>query len=80
MYADAVGLTIELGVLVRAELDLEEAQALEKAEIVTFKGFSGKPTTAEIAFQAPAICQMHSSAGHVYNLERDGIRLVATEV
>ena len=61
----------------RIELIQKHAQGLEQAGIVEFKGFSGKPTTAEVAFQAPAICQMHSSAGNVYNLKRDGIWLVA---
>ena len=60
-------------------LNLENAQALEQAGVVTFKGFSGKLTTAEIAFQAPEICQMHSNRGDVFDLIVAYDRLIATK-
>ena len=49
-------------------ITIEQAQALESAGIVKFYGISGQPTTAEVAAQAPQLCQMVSNAGDTFNL------------
>ena len=58
-------------------ITLETARALEQAGIVKFRGASGLLTTAEIAFKAPMLCQMHSNRGDVFNLTTASLRLVA---
>ena len=65
---------------VQMSMTLENAQELEKVGLVTFKGFSGKLTTAEVAFNAPAICQIHSNRGDVFDLDVKGDQLIATMV
>ena len=64
----------------KVHMTLENAQEMEKNGIVTFKGFSGKLTAAEIAFQAPQICQMHSNRGDVFDLAVANERMIATRV
>ena len=59
-------------------LTLEDAQILDRSDIVKFYGVSGCTTLAAIAFEAPALCRMTSSAGDVYDLSRDGDMFVAT--
>ena len=61
-------------------LTLEDAQRLDRSEIISFNGFSGSGATADVAFTAPALCTMTSSAGDTFNLSRDGDMLVATKV
>ena len=61
-------------------MTLEDAQILDRSEIIRFTGASGCTTLAAIAFEAPALCQMRSSAGDTFNLSRDGDMLVATKV
>ena len=61
-------------------LTLEDAQALDRRDLVKFHGVSGCTTLAAIAFEAPALCQMRSSAGDTFDLSRDGDMIVATKV
>ena len=63
---------------VHITMTLEDAKALEHSEIISFNGFSGSGATADVAFTAPALCRMTSSAGDVYDLSRDGDMFVAT--
>jgi len=53
-------------------ISLADMEALVRSGVVALKGYSGQPTTVEIAAQAPGVCQAHSSAGDVYDLEFDG--------
>ena len=53
-------------------LTVTELKALEKSDIITVKGISGKVTTPEVAAQAPQLCQIHASSGNVYDIEYDG--------
>ena len=61
-------------------LTLEDAQILDRSDIVKFYGVSGCTTLAAIAFEAPALCLMRSSAGDTFNLSRDGDMIVARKV
>ena len=61
-------------------LTLEDAQRLDRNDIVKFHGASGCTTLAAIVFEAPALCLMRSSAGDTFNLSREGDLLVATKV
>ena len=61
-------------------MTLEDAQRLDRSDIVKFHGASGCTTLAAIAFEAPALCLMRSSAGDTFNLSREGDLLVATKV
>ena len=65
---------------VHITMTLGDAKQLEASEIISFNGFSGSGATADVAFVAPALCQMRSSAGDTFNLSRDGDMLVATKV
>ena len=65
---------------VHITMTLGDAKQLEASEIISFNGFSGSGATADVAFVAPALCQMRSSAGKLYDLRRDGDQLVCTEV
>jgi hypothetical protein len=57
----------------------EALAPLVEAEIVEFRGVSGVSATLDQAFDMPDLCLMHSSAGNVYDLKREGRLLVATK-
>jgi len=64
----------------RIEMTHKQAWELDMSGIVEFEGVNGKPTTVDIAYEAPMLCQMRSSAGRVYSLKRECGIFIATRV
>ena len=51
-------------------LNLETAEAMERAGIVAFFGASGIPATASVALRCPSLCVMRCDKNE-FNLEYD---------
>lgn len=56
---------------VEIKVGMATAKALEKCDIIKFEGTSGRPTTADVAAEAPQVVRMVSSAGKAYDVEFD---------
>ena len=45
-----------------------DLRALERCDIVTFRGLSGVWTTVDVALAAPSLVEAYASAGDIYKL------------
>lgn len=52
-------------------LTVKDMRCLERLEIITLQGISGKFATVDQAVQAPQLIQAHSSAGVTYSVAFD---------
>ena len=61
--------------IILTETDIRQ---LERVDIITFKGISGKFATVTQAKAAPQIVQAHSSAGQTFDVAVNGDTFILT--
>ena len=67
-YNETIGRHVTVPIDDIGPLTEKDLRALERCDIVTFRGVSGVYTTVDVALEAPSLVEAYASAGDIYKL------------
>lgn len=61
-------------------MNFKTVQDMINSGIIEIKGFSGAKASLDVAIDCPALCQVHSLSGNIYELKNNGTDLILVPV